>query len=64
VQARVTAVRNLSPPKPGTRGGLGRGRRALAQIARALNTAGTPAADGGMRWWPSTVRAVLDRIAT
>ena len=38
--------------------------QSLAQIARALNTAGTPTAHGGMRWWPSTVRAVLDRIAT
>jgi len=36
----------------------------LAQIARALNATGTPTAHGGMRWWPSTVRAVLDRITT
>ena len=36
----------------------------LAQIARALNASGAPTAHGGMRWWPSTVRAVLDRIAT
>jgi hypothetical protein len=35
----------------------------LAQIARELNAAGTPTAHGGARWWPSTVRAVLDRIA-
>jgi hypothetical protein len=38
--------------------------QSLAQIARALNATGTPTAHGGMRWWPSTVRAVLDRIAT
>jgi hypothetical protein len=35
----------------------------LAQIARALNAAGTPTAHGGTRWWPSTVRAVLDRVS-
>jgi hypothetical protein len=38
--------------------------QSLAQIARMLNAIGTPTAHGGMRWWPSTVRAVLDRIAT
>jgi len=37
--------------------------RSLAQIARELNAAGTPTAHGGARWWPSTVRAVLDRVA-
>ena len=37
--------------------------RSLAQIARDLNEAGTPTAHGGMRWWPSTVRAVLDRVS-
>jgi hypothetical protein len=36
--------------------------RSLAQIARELNAAGTPTAHGGVRWWPSTVRAVLDRV--
>jgi hypothetical protein len=34
----------------------------LAQIARELNAAGTPTAHGGARWWPSTVRAVLERV--
>jgi hypothetical protein len=38
--------------------------QSLAQIARQLNAAGTPTAHGGTRWWPSTVRAVLDRVAT
>jgi hypothetical protein len=38
--------------------------QSLAQIARALNADGTPTAHGGTRWWPSTVRAVLDRVAT
>ena len=38
--------------------------QSLAQIARALNSARTPTAHGGIQWWPSTVRAVLDRIAT
>src|SRR5438034_1715688 len=36
----------------------------LAQIARELNAAGTPTAHGGTRWWPSTVRAVLDRVSS
>jgi hypothetical protein len=35
----------------------------LAQIARELNAAGTPTAQGGARWWPSTVRAALDRVS-
>jgi predicted DNA-binding protein (UPF0251 family) len=35
----------------------------LAQIARELNAAGTPTAHGGARWWPSTVRAVLERVS-
>jgi hypothetical protein len=35
----------------------------LAQIARKLNDAGAPTAHGGARWWPSTVRAVLDRVS-
>jgi len=35
----------------------------LAQIARALNAARTPTAHGGARWWPSTVRAVLERVS-
>ena len=30
---------------------------------RELNAAGTPTAHGGARWWPSTVRAVLDRVS-
>jgi hypothetical protein len=34
----------------------------LAQIARELNELGTPTAHGGARWWPSTVRAALDRV--
>jgi hypothetical protein len=36
--------------------------RSLAQIARDMNAAGKPTAHGGARWWPSTVRAVLDRV--
>jgi hypothetical protein len=35
--------------------------QSLAQIARELNALGAPTAHGGVRWWPSTVRAVLDR---
>ncbi len=37
--------------------------RTLAQIARKLNTNGTPTAHGGAQWWPSTVRAVLVRAS-
>jgi len=37
--------------------------QSLAEIARNLNAAATPTAHGGARWWPSTVRAVLDRVA-
>jgi hypothetical protein len=35
--------------------------RSLSQIASDLNSAGTPTAHGGSRWWPSTVQAVLLR---
>jgi hypothetical protein len=38
--------------------------KSLAQIARELNAAGTPTAHGGTRWWPSTLSAILDRVAT
>jgi hypothetical protein len=34
----------------------------LAQIARELNELGTPTAHAGAQWWPSRVRAVLDRV--
>jgi hypothetical protein len=37
--------------------------QSLAQIARELNAAGTPTAHGGTQWWPSTVRAVLNRLS-
>lgn len=37
--------------------------KTLAQIARDLNTARIPTAHGGARWWPSTVRAVVDRVS-
>lgn len=35
--------------------------KTLAGIARELNTTGTPTAHGGKQWWPSTVRAILQR---
>jgi recombinase len=35
--------------------------KSLRQIAADLNAAGTPTAQDGQRWWPSTVRAVLLR---
>ncbi len=33
--------------------------RSLAAIADTLNAEGVPTAQGGRKWWPSTVRAVL-----
>jgi hypothetical protein len=33
----------------------------LRQIADGLNADHTPTAQGGVRWWPSTIRYVLDR---
>ena len=33
----------------------------LAEIARTLNSDNVPTAQGGRQWWPSTVRAVLNR---
>jgi hypothetical protein len=35
----------------------------LRQIAANLNAEGIPTAHGGVRWWPSTVRTVLQRPA-
>jgi hypothetical protein len=35
----------------------------FAEIARRLNRDGIPTAQGGRQWWPSTVRAVLIRLA-
>ena len=35
--------------------------KTLAQIARDLNRDGTPTAHGGKQWWPSTIRAILQR---
>jgi hypothetical protein len=35
--------------------------RSLAQIALELNCDRVPTAQGGSKWWPSTVRAVLNR---
>ena len=35
--------------------------RTLGQIARGLDADGIPTAQGGRRWWPSSVRAVLIR---
>lgn len=37
--------------------------KSLAQIARDLNSSGTPTAHGGAQWWPSTVRSVLVRAS-
>jgi len=35
--------------------------RTLGEIARELNSDAVPTAQGGRLWWPSTVRAVLNR---
>jgi hypothetical protein len=35
--------------------------RSLGEIARELNADNVPTAQGGRQWWPSTVRAVLNR---
>ena len=45
VRERITAERNAG--------------RSLAAIAELLNDEQVPTAQGGQRWWPSTVRAVL-----
>jgi len=37
--------------------------RSLPKIADALNTDGVPTAQGGAKWWPSTVAAVLRSTA-
>ena len=37
--------------------------KSLRQIAANLNTECVPTAHGGEKWWPSTVRAVLQRAA-
>ncbi len=37
--------------------------KSLRQIVRDLNASQTPTAHGGAQWWPSTVRAVLHRVA-
>ncbi|HEY3576449.1 MAG TPA: recombinase family protein [Gaiellaceae bacterium] len=37
--------------------------KSLRQIAADLNAERVPTAHGGERWWPSTVRAVLVRVA-
>jgi hypothetical protein len=35
--------------------------QSLGEIARALNADRVPTSQGGRQWWPSTVRAVLNR---
>ena len=37
--------------------------KSLRQIAASLNAERIPTAHGGEKWWPSTVRAVLQRAA-
>jgi hypothetical protein len=37
------------------------GGRSYGEIARALNADRTPTAHGGKRWWPSTIRGILQR---
>ena len=49
VVARITAARAAG--------------ESFRQIAAELNASGAPTAHGGQQWWPSTVRAVLQRAA-
>lgn len=60
------------PPRPGRHTRVSSQTRArilhergsgssLAKIAEGLNRDQTPTAQGGAKWWPSTVRAILDR---
>jgi DNA invertase Pin-like site-specific DNA recombinase len=37
--------------------------KSFAEIARELNATETPTAHGGAQWWPSTVRAILNRAS-
>ncbi len=37
--------------------------KSLSEIARQLNADCVPTSQGGRRWWPSTVRAVLVRLS-
>jgi hypothetical protein len=37
--------------------------KSLGQIARDLNGDRVPTGQGGARWWPSTVRVVLNRVS-
>lgn len=37
--------------------------KSLREIAAELNADRIPTAHGGVRWWPSTIRAVLRRVA-
>jgi hypothetical protein len=36
----------------------------FGEIARSLNRDGIPTGQGGRQWWPSTVRAVLNRTGS
>jgi hypothetical protein len=36
--------------------------QSLGEIARELNAENVPTAQSGRQWWPSTVRAVLNRV--
>jgi Recombinase len=60
-----TAARGRPPALPPEIVELIRAERAggktLRQIAQGLNASHTPTAHGGAMWWPSTVRAVLNR---
>jgi Recombinase len=38
--------------------------RSLGEIARGLTASRVPTAQGGRRWWPSTVRTILARSIT
>jgi DNA invertase Pin-like site-specific DNA recombinase len=65
-EKRKAGVRLGRPPRVPRRvvGRIRREReagRTLATIANGLNADGVPTAQGGRKWWPATVRAVLSR---
>jgi hypothetical protein len=74
VERRRTARPRLEPATPGRKPTVSAevakrirdersGGRTLRQIAADLTAERIPTAHGGERWWPSTVRAILQRAA-
>src|SRR5437899_2280993 len=53
------AASGKSMARPGLRATLKASGMSLAGIANELNERGVPTAQGGVKWYPSSVRAVL-----